>query len=85
MNFDFNKKTSNKKIKHIPWFFKNIPSNANIDLDCIIVNHAICEMHSHAIRHLLKFSTIFKVKNFFMEGQGHDVVSIKFDEVKKFS
>ena len=83
--FDFNKKTKvNNKIKHIPWFFfKNIPTKASIKLDCIIVNHAICEMHHQAVRHLLKFATISKVKNFFMEGEGSDTVSLKFDEVKR--
>ena len=70
------------KILHLPWWEYINLIKKNLKIDCIIINHAICEMHEDAIKFLLKTSLNLDNKFFFLEGKGYDKF-FSFKNVKK--
>jgi hypothetical protein len=70
------------KVQHVPWWvYKDLPDNL-LEVDVIIVNHAVCEMHILAVQHLLSTAEKLGYPTFFMESTGSDVASLTFDEVQ---
>ena len=71
----------NKKITHIPWWkfinFQNICQK----LDLITVNHALCEMSNHSVRHLLSIANKIGNPKFFMESYGSYKYSHKRSDI----
>ena len=71
----------NKKITHIPWWdfinFENICQK----VDLITVNHALCEMSNHSVRHLLSVANKIGNPKFFMESYGSYKYSHKRSDI----
>jgi hypothetical protein len=69
------------KIVHIPWWkYKNLNS-VRINVDVIVVNHAICEMHITAVQHLLSVAQSLNYPDFFMDSTGLLGVNLSFSQV----
>jgi len=69
------------KIVHIPWWkYKNLNS-VRINVDVIVVNHAICEMHITAVKHLLSVAQSLNYPDFFMDSTGLLGVNLSFPQV----
>ena len=61
-----------KKINHIPWWhFKDLnKSKSQFNIDLMVCNHAICEMHPLAVRHLLSVAENYGNPPFLLESTG---------------
>ena len=70
------------EISHLPWWDYINLNKSNLKVDCVIINHAICEMHEDAIKFLLKISLNLDNKFFFLEGRGYDKF-LSFNYVRK--
>jgi hypothetical protein len=72
-----------QKINHIPWWhFKDFnTSKPQIKTDLIVCNHAICEMHPLAVRHLLSVAEKHGNPPFLLEGTGAQGTQSTMNEV----
>jgi hypothetical protein len=72
-----------KKINHIPWWhFKDFNNaTAQFEVDLIVCNHAICEMHPLAVKHLLSFAQNYGCPSFLLEGTGAQGTQSTMSEV----
>jgi hypothetical protein len=58
------------KILHLPWWRFLEISNRQFEIDCLVINHTICELHPYALEKILTFSNRSGTKYLFIEGIG---------------
>lgn len=74
--------TKKEKINHLPWWKFIEHEKIFKKLDVITVNHALCEMGNHAVRHLLTVAHKSGYPKFFMESYGSFKYSHKRSDIE---
>jgi len=58
------------KILHLPWWTFIAEESLQKDIEALVINHAICELHPYALDRILKFSVNNNCRYVFIEGLG---------------
>jgi hypothetical protein len=84
-NDDSNIKPEKGKITHLPWWkYKEIQYNMDHKIDAIIINHAVAEMHPHALQSTLKAALCLGKPVFFIENTGSTKLHSFHNAIKLF-
>jgi len=52
--------TTKSSILHVPWWESVELRRMPVEIDLVVANHVVCEMHEHSLRHILKLATTCK-------------------------
>tara|TARA_Y100000389_G_C17396532_1_gene482872 strand:+ start:199 stop:1293 length:1095 start_codon:yes stop_codon:yes gene_type:complete len=59
------------KVTHLPWWlFKDLYLASNINIDLVIMNHTVLEVHPKCLEYIIALAKKLKVKRFLMESAG---------------